>query len=329
MNILVTGGAGYIGSHACKLLAAKGHNVVVYDNLSTGWRDFVKWGDFVSGDTRDTDRLRGALRSHRIESVLHFAAKSTVDEAIRNPGEYFSNNVTGTLSLLEAMRDAWVEHIIVSGSAAVYGQPDRSPIPESAPAKPMNPYGESKLIMESMLKDFQKSCGLRWVSLRYFNAAGADPEGETGERHVPETHLVPRVLMAGRGIISELRIYGADYPTSDGSCVRDYIHVMDLAAAHVLALEYLAEGGTSMPMNLGAGEGLSVKEIVAAGEEVTGLPVPVVIGPRREGDPASLVADVSRAGQLLGWRPEYSSARGILTTAWHWMQKELQSSPAL
>lgn len=321
MNIFVTGGAGYIGSHVCKLLTVSGHSVVVYDNLSTGHRELARWGDFIHGDVRDVSRLRGALRGRGIDGVMHFAARSSVGESVIDPGLYYSNNTYGTLCLLEAMREAGIARFVLSGTASVYGDPDIQPISEDLPLRPVSPYGSSKLFAEGILADFDRAHGIRWVSLRYFNAAGSDPEGETGEHHDPETHLIPRVLMAAAGTLPGIDLYGDDYDTPDGTCIRDYIHVDDLARAHVMAMEYLAAGGTSAAMNLGTGTGLSVREIIAMSEALTGHKVPVTLRPRRAGDPSVLVADAGRAAAVLGWKPECSNAEHIITTAWNWISK--------
>ena len=318
MRILVTGGAGYIGSHTCKALAHQGHTVVVYDNLSTGHRELVRWGDFVHGDILDTQRLRACIRQYQIEGIIHFAASAYVGESVANPGKYFRNNVCGTLSILESMRDEGVPNIVVSGTCAVYGVPEQMPITEITPTKPINPYGASKLFMERMLTDFENSHSLHWMSLRYFNAAGCDPAKETGEWHDPETHLVPRALMAAAGRIPRLEIFGDNYPTPDGTCIRDYVHVTDLANAHVRGMDFLSKGGRCQAINLGTGQGYSIRELLDAAEEVTGRPVPRVISARREGDPPVLVADASRAEELLGWKSEHSSLTYILDTAWSW-----------
>lgn len=318
MNILVTGGAGYIGSHVCKHLAQNGHKVVVYDNLSTGFRELVKWGDFEYGDVRDESCLRACLRRHRPDGVIHFAAISQVGESVRDPGAYYRNNIGGTLSLLEAMRHEGVGLVVMSGTASVYGQPERMPIPENCPAAPVSPYGFSKLCMERLLADFAAAYGLGWVSLRYFNAAGADPDGDTGEMHHPETHLVPRVFQAVLGRIPRLEIFGDDYPTPDGTCIRDYVHVVDLASAHRLALEYLSGGGSSRAFNLGTGTGLSVRQILDAAARACGRPIPHVFAARRPGDPAELVADASLVRHTLGWNPALSGVDDIMRTAWAW-----------
>lgn len=320
MKILVTGGAGYIGSHTCKALARAGHEVRVYDNLSTGFRGLVKWGDLVEGDILDTARLKACLREWQPDGIIHFAAFSQVGESVSNPGKYIHNNVAGTLSILESMRDTGVRNIVVSSTAAVYGIPERCPITEDMPAAPINPYGETKLFMEWMLADFARSYGLSWTALRYFNAAGADPEGECGECHMPETHLIPRVLMTMTGELSDFRIMGDDYPTPDGTCIRDYIHVTDLAAAHVLAVERLCRGeaGQGISLNLGTGTGISVREILLAAEQVTGRTLSCETGPRRAGDPPVLVADGSRARDILNWTVRCSSVAEIIRDAWSW-----------
>lgn len=320
MKILVTGGAGYIGSHTCKALALAGHEVRVYDNLSTGFRGLVKWGDLVEGDILDTERLKACLRAWQPDGIIHFAAFSQVGESVSNPGKYIHNNVAGTLSILESMRETGVRNIVVSSTAAVYGIPERCPITEDMPAAPINPYGETKLFMEWMLADFARAYGLSWTALRYFNAAGADPEGECGECHMPETHLIPRVLMAMTGELADFRIMGDDYPTPDGTCIRDYIHVTDLAAAHVLAAELLCRGeaGQGISLNLGTGTGISVREILQAAEQVTGQSLSYETGPRRAGDPPVLVADGSSARKLLNWTVRRSSVAEIIRDAWSW-----------
>ena len=320
MKILVTGGAGYIGSHACKHLLGHGHDVVVHDNLSTGFRDLARWGEFEHGDILDDARLRGCMRRHRPDGVIHFAALSQVGESMRDPGAYYRNNVGGTICLLDAMRAEGVKRIVISGTAAVYGRPEHMPITEDVPAAPINPYGMSKLFMEQMLRDHAAAHGLHWVSLRYFNAAGADPDGETGEMHDPETHLIPRIFMAVAGDIPALELFGGDYPTPDGTCIRDYIHVADLASAHRLALEYLTEGGESGPFNLGTGKGSSVREVLDAAERACGRPVPFRMAPRRAGDPPELVAEPSRARSVLGWTPLHSGMDEIMRTAWAWFR---------
>jgi UDP-glucose-4-epimerase GalE len=321
-RVLVTGGAGYIGSHTCKLLASEGFEVAVVDNLSRGHREFVKWGPLIEADIGDTARLREALVRFRPAAVIHFAAFAYVGEATGDPGLYYRNNVGGTLSLLEAMREAGIGNIIVSSTCAIYGQPDRVPITEEEAQKPINPYGATKLVMERMCRDFEAAHGLRWVALRYFNASGCDLEGEVGERHDPEPHLIPRLLMAVDGEIGALEVFGTDYPTPDGTCIRDYIHVADLASAHVKAARHLIEGGASDAFNLGTGQGSSVLDIIKAGERATGRPVPYTTAPRREGDPARLVADPSRAHRVLDWRAVNSDLDVILSSAWAWHRKD-------
>ena len=306
MKILVTGGAGYIGSHTCKALALAGHEVRVYDNLSTGFRALVKWGELVEGDILDKERLQVCLREWRPDGLIHFAAFSQVGESVSSPGKYVRNNVAGTLSILESMHAAGVRNIVVSSTAAVYGIPEHC--------------GETKLFMEWMLADFARACGLSWTALRYFNAAGADPEGECGECHQPETHLIPRALMAMTGELADFRIMGDDYPTPDGTCIRDYIHVSDLASAHVLAVERLCKGGDGdgLSLNLGTGTGISVREILMAAEQVTSRHLDCAVGSRRAGDPPVLIADGSRAQKLLCWSAQRSSVETILADAWKW-----------
>lgn len=325
MKVLITGGAGYIGSHTCKALAAQGHQVVVYDNLSTGHRKLVRWGDFEYGDIRDSARLDAVLRRHKPDGCIHFASSIAVGESVIDPGKYYDNNVIGSLRIMECLRDAGCSNLVVSGTAAVYGLPEQVPIAEDSHLNPINPYGRTKLAMEWMLQDFAIAHDLRWVSLRYFNAAGGDPDGETGECHDPETHLIPNVLRAIDGDIPALRLFGDDYNTPDGTCIRDYIHVSDLAAAHVLALEYLLAGKASIAMNLGSGTGISVREILDAAAQVTGRPVPHAIEGRRAGDPARLVADSSLAQKNLGWNMRYSDINTILASAWAWHCKEKAS----
>lgn len=318
MKFLVTGGAGYIGSHTCKALAQNGHEPVVFDNLSTGHRELARWGIFIHGDIRDTQALRKALREHRPDGVIHFAAKAYVGESVSDPGKYFSNNVTGTLSILEAMRDEDVHAIVVSGTCAVYGQPGEMPITEQTPKLPMNPYGASKLFMERMLEDFAAAHGLRWMSLRYFNAAGSSPEGEIGEKHEPETHLIPRVMLAALNRIPAVDVFGTDYPTRDGTCVRDYIHVVDLADAHIRAMKHILSSGANGAINLGTGTGSSVLDIIRGVESVSGRKVPVNYAARRPGDPATLVADFTKARNVLDWQPK-KNFNDILSDAWSYI----------
>jgi UDP-arabinose 4-epimerase len=318
VKVLVTGGAGYIGSHACKALARAGHYPIVYDNLSRGHRDLVRWGTLELGDLTDGPRLREVLGLYRPEAVMHFAAFAHVEESVKSPGVYYGNNVLGTLSLLEAMRECGPDLMVFSSSCATYGLPVQLPIEEDHPQNPINPYGAGKLMVERMLRDFEAAYGLRWMSLRYFNAAGADPEGETGEVHDHETHAIPLAIFAALGRTPAFRLYGTDYPTPDGSPVRDYIHVTDLASAHLACLMRLSRGGQSMALNLGTGSGTSVLEIVKAVERVSQRPVPLIHCQRRPGDPHALVASGDRARAVLGWRPSYLNIDDIVTTAWNW-----------
>jgi UDP-arabinose 4-epimerase len=324
-RILITGGAGYIGSHTVKRLAAQGVETLVYDNLSRGHRDFVQWGKLVEGDIRNTALLTETLQSYQPDVILHFAAFAYVGESVGDPGLYYDNNVGGTLSLLQAMKNAGTKHLVVSSTCATYGQPDQMPITETTTQRPLNPYGHSKLMMEQIAWDFARAHDLTIVALRYFNAAGCDPDGDIGERHDPEPHLIPRLFMAQDKEIDALEIMGDDYPTPDGTCIRDYIHVNDLADAHIKAAHYLIAGGKSDVFNLGTGVGASVKDIIDATEKVTGRKVPHRIGPRRAGDPAILIADPSKAAQILGWQAIQSSLPEILSSAWGWHKSERQN----
>jgi UDP-arabinose 4-epimerase len=324
MAVLVTGGAGYIGSHAAKALFQAGIEPVVLDNLSRGDRDAVRWGPFVKADIGDEAAVRSALRKYSIDAVLHFAAFAYVGESMQAPGRYFNNNVAGTLQLLEAMREEQVKKIVFSSSCASYGHPVTIPISEEHPQRPVNPYGESKLMVERLLYWYSSIHGFASVALRYFNAAGADPQGELGECHEPEPHLIPLALAAASGSRGALDIYGSDYPTPDGTAIRDYLHVTDLAEAHVAALRYLEGGGASDVFNLGTGVGYSVRQVVKMVEQVAGRKVPVRECPRRSGDPASLIAEASKAAQVLGWRPQRSSLEQIIDTAWQWSLKHEQ-----
>lgn len=319
-NVLVIGGAGYIGAHACKALAQAGHTPVVYDNFSLGWRDFVKWGPTIEGDILDQRALEAALKMHKIDAAMHFAAFALVGESVSEPAKYYRNNVAGVISLLDAMRACGVETLVFSSTCATYGTPDRSPITEETPQRPINPYGASKQMAEQIIADYAKAYGMRFYAPRYFNACGADPDCEIGEMRDPETHLIPRALMSLLGQIDDFAVFGSDYPTPDGTAVRDYIHVTDLAEAHVAALDRLLAGHEGGFINLGTGEGLSVKEVLDAVERVTGRALPAASGPRRPGDPPSLVADPSRAAQELGFSPRLSDIDTIIATAWAWHQ---------
>jgi UDP-arabinose 4-epimerase len=320
-TVLVTGGAGFVGSHACKALAGHGFLPVTYDNLSYGHEDSVRWGPLERGDIGDRARLDQVMTEHRPAAVMHFAAFIAVGESVEDPGRYYRNNVAGSLNLMEAARDQGIGAMVFSSTAAVYGIPDSTPIPETAPKQPINPYGHSKWMVECMLRDFGAAHGLKSMALRYFNAAGADPDGETGERHEPETHLIPLALDAVAGNGRPLTVFGEDYGTDDGTCIRDYIHVSDLAEAHVAALEALLGGADSNAYNLGTGHGFTVRQVLDAIARVTGRPVPHSVGPRRAGDPAALVADPSAANRDLGWRPAMSDLESIVATAWAWHQK--------
>lgn len=318
MNILITGGAGYIGSHTAKAVAGYGHIPVVYDSLERGHRWAVRWGPFVEADLSSPGGVRQTIERHSIEAVIHFAAFALVGESMTHPALYLRNNFVNTLNLLEAMRDTGVSKLVFSSTAATYGYPLEVPIPEDHRKDPVNPYGESKWMSERALHWFAEIHGVQSVALRYFNAAGADPEGEVGELHRPETHLIPLALAAANGDLPYLQIYGSDYPTPDGSAVRDYIHVTDLAQAHVKALDYLVAGGTATALNLGTGQGASVREVVELTGRIAGRPVPARQSPRRPGDPPVLVADPQKAKSTLGWEPSHSSLEEIIETAWRW-----------
>ncbi len=320
-NVLVTGGAGFVGSHACKALSRHGFTPVTFDNLSHGHETSVRWGPFELGDILDRARLDEVIAAHRPAAIMHFAAFIAVGESVADPGKYYRNNVGGSLNLMEAARDHKIGAFVFSSTAAVYGIPDSVPIPESAPKQPINPYGESKWMVECMLRDFGAAHGLKSTALRYFNAAGADPDGDTGERHDPETHLIPLALDAAAGTGQPLTVFGKDYPTADGTCIRDYIHVADLAEAHVAALQAMLGGAGSGAYNLGTGTGFTVRQVIDSVEQVTGRAVPHSIGPRRAGDPAALVADPSAANRDLGWRPAMSDLQSIVASAWAWHQK--------
>jgi len=323
LAILVTGGAGYIGSHAARALRYSGYEVVLYDNLSTGFRRLAQGFELVEGDIADEAALRPVLA--RVDAVMHFAAHAYVGESVENPRKYFRNNVLAALSLLNSALDAGIRRFVFSSTCAVYGIPELIPITEETPREPVNPYGASKLFFENALQAYSRAYGLRSVSLRYFNAAGADESGEIGEIHDPETHLIPLALAASTENGPELQIYGSDYPTPDGTCVRDYIHVNDLADAHVRALQHLEKGGDSLAINLGTGRGHSVLEVIQAAEKATGRPVRRKIGARRPGDPPVLVADPAKAQKALGWTAKRNLA-DIVSGAWIWMQKNSSGS---
>lgn len=320
MRVLVCGGAGYIGSHMAKWLATRGIEVTVLDNLSTGHREAVKWGTLVEADLLVPASLEPVFAATRFDAVMHFCARSLVGESMANPYAYYANNVTGTLNLLEAMRRHGVDRLVFSSTAAVFGQPVSSCIGEDHPTRPINPYGASKLMVERILADAAAAYGLRSVALRYFNAAGASVDGDIGESHDPETHLIPNVLRAALGTGPALKLFGDDYPTLDGSCVRDYVHVDDLAQAHQLALDYLDAHPGAHVFNLGNGTGFSVREVIAAAQRVTGRTIPCAVAPRRAGDPATLVASSDKARRELGWEPVHTTLDTIIDSAWRWHQ---------
>jgi UDP-glucose 4-epimerase len=324
MNILVVGGAGYIGSHMVKMLLDAGHAVVTLDNLSNGHRDAVLGGEFVLGDIADRPLLDKLFGGQRFDGVMHFASFIQVGESVQLPGKYYGNNLSNTVNLLNAMVAHGVKRFIFSSTAAIFGEPAYVPIDEEHPRNPINPYGKSKWMVEQILADFDRAYGLKSVCLRYFNAAGADPSGLLGERHEPETHLIPLVLQAASGRRPNISVFGRDYATPDGTCIRDYIHIVDLCQAHLLALQGLTAGADSAAYNLGNGNGFSVQEVIEAVERITGKAVAVVNAPRRAGDPARLVADAALARRELGWQPAYADLHTIVEHAWAW---ELKTRP--
>lgn len=319
MSVLVLGGAGYIGSHATSKLIENGYDVIVIDNLQTGHKEAICEGaKFYEGDIRDIDFLRGVFSKEKIQGIMHFAANSLVGESMTNPIKYFNNNVHGAEILLSAMNEFDIKYIVFSSTAATYGEPKQIPITEDTETCPTNPYGESKLMMEKMMKWCDKAYGTKYVALRYFNVAGAKETGKIGEDHSPETHLIPLVLQVPLGKRDAITIYGDDYDTEDGTCVRDYIHIEDLVDAHILALEYLFNKNTSNVFNLGSNNGFSVKEIIEVARKVTGHPIPAVLGERRAGDPSKLVASSAKAREILGWSPKKTSVEKIIQDAWNW-----------
>lgn len=317
-NLLIVGGAGYIGSHMVKMLSNDGHRVTTLDNLSTGYRDSIKYGDFIEGDISDSELLDRLFRTKPFDGVIHFASYIEVGESVSKPSKYYRNNFANTLTLLDAMVRHNVNNFIFSSTAAIFGEPDYAPIDEKHPTKPINPYGKTKLMVEQALQDYQTAYGLKSVCLRYFNAAGADPDGELGERHNPETHLIPLILQAASGRRESISIFGKDYDTRDGSCIRDYIHIVDLCTAHKLALHNLINGSGSKRYNLGNGDGFSVIEVIDLARRITGEQFKVIESDRRSGDPAVLVADSSLARSELGWNPEYNDLSVIINHAWNW-----------
>jgi UDP-glucose 4-epimerase len=320
MRVLVVGGAGYIGSHMVKKLADMGCRVTTLDDLSSGHRDAVLAGDLVQGDCGNPAVLQEVL-SRGFDAVMHFASFIQVNESVQDPSKYYRNNVVNTIALLDAMLRQGICRFIFSSTAAIYGEPQYCPVDEHHPREPLNPYGRTKLVVEQLLSDYDRAYGMRAVCLRYFNAAGADPDGRLGERHEPETHLIPLVLQAASGRRAHISVYGRDYDTPDGTCIRDYVHVEDLCSAHGLALQSLMDGAGSQAYNLGNGEGFSVQQVIAATEQITGCRIPVVDAPRRDGDPARLVADSRLARNALGWQPRFPELERIIEHAWRWEQR--------
>jgi UDP-glucose-4-epimerase GalE len=318
--VLITGGAGYVGSHTCKALAAKGYLPISLDNLIRGHRGAVQWGPFIQGDITDSAVLDRIFYDYRPKAVIHFAAYAYVGESVEHPAKYYRNNVAGSISLLEAMRRHNCNNIIFSSSCSTYGMPLQVPIPESHPQNPINPYGRTKLMMEQIIRDYGSAYGIRYAILRYFNAAGADPEGQIGEDHDPETHLIPLLLQTVLGQRDCTEVYGTDYDTPDGTAIRDYIHVKDLAGAHLLALKYLTESGQNLCVNLGTGRGHSVMDVIRAVQQVTGKSVAYRLSGRRPGDPPVLVAKPDLACSMLGWKPNFGGIQETISTAWNWHQ---------
>lgn len=320
--ILVVGGAGYIGSHTNKELNRRGYQTLIYDNLVYGHKESVKWGKLEVGDLAEEEHLERIFQENPIDAVLHFAAYAYVGESVAKPAKYYKNNVCNTIQLLDIMRKYQVNHIIFSSTCATYGVPDKMPITEDMPQKPVNPYGATKWMVERILEDYRKAYGINYCCLRYFNAAGADPEGELGESHMPETHLIPLILDAASGKRESISIFGTDYPTKDGTCVRDYIHVSDLADAHIRALEYLIKGGESSCFNLGNGNGDSVQHVIEVAKQVTGRKIKVKEEKRRAGDPPILIGSAKKAAKVLGWEPKYAEIETIMEHAWRWHENK-------
>ncbi len=322
--MLIVGGAGYIGSHANKFFTGRGYKTVVFDNLSTGHRRLARWGEFFKGDLANPADLARCFKKHKISAVMHFSAFAYVGESVTHPAKYYRNNVANTLNLLDAMRAAGVNKFIFSSTCATYGEPRQLPMTEALPFNPVNPYGRTKRMVEEILADYSVAYGLKYVALRYFNAAGASPAAEIGELHFPETHLIPLALDAAAGLRKDIKVFGGDYPTPDGTCLRDYIHVDDLASAHHLALRHLEKGGASGGFNLGNGKGFSVLQVIRTAEKVTGAKIPVVMSPRRPGDPPALVGSAARARRVLGWKPRRCKLETIIADAWRWHKKTLK-----
>jgi UDP-glucose-4-epimerase GalE len=327
-NILIVGGAGYIGSYMCKYLAKNGYHPIVLDNLVYGHRQAVKWGPFIAGQMADTKLLDQIFTEHPIAAVMHFAAFCYVGESVEDPGKYYQNNVAATITLLEEMLKKNIKNFIFSSSCAVYGEPVEIPITEQHQYNPINPYGRSKLMVEQILQDFRAAYGLEYVALRYFNAAGADPEGEIGEEHNPETHLIPLVLKTALGQRETINIFGDDYATKDGTCIRDYIHIDDLAQAHLLALDRLLNGLPGGQYNLGNGDGYSVKEVIEVARNITSKQIPAKIVKRRPGDPAVLIGSSAKAFKELGWKPQFADLNAIVETAWQWHKTHPDGFPS-
>jgi UDP-glucose 4-epimerase len=328
MNVLVVGGAGYIGSHMVKMLLEHGHQVLTFDNLSGGYRDALLGGELAQADLADRAALDAVFAGRRFDAVMHFASFIQVGESVQLPDKYYRNNVSNTINLLDAMVAHGVKRFIFSSTAAVFGEPEYVPVDERHPSRPLNPYGRSKAMVEQILADYERAFGLRHMCLRYFNAAGADPGGLLGERHVPETHLIPLVLQVASGRRAQIAVYGSDYPTPDGTCIRDYIHVVDLCSAHLLALNCLFDGGDSDCFNLGNGEGFSVRQVIDSARRISGLRIDVLDAPCRAGDPARLVADSAKARTLLGWAPRHAQLDTIIETAWRWECRTVQATPS-
>lgn len=319
--ILIVGGAGYIGAHVNKELSLQGYETIVFDNLSFGHANFVKWGILEQGDLNNIDDIRRVFEKYPVDAVMHFAAFTYVGESVDDPQKYYLNNLGNTLNLLKVMLEEGVNYFVFSSTCATYGTPEEIPITEKHPQKPINPYGKGKFMVEQILEDYSRAYSLEYVSLRYFNAAGADPEAEIGELHVPETHLIPLILDAAADKRELIQIFGTDYPTVDGTCIRDYIHVQDLADAHIKALQYLQQGGSSEVFNLGNGQGFSVREVIESARKVTGKDIMVEEVDRRPGDPPVLVGSSDKAREILNWQPKYNDLSNIIETAWRWHQK--------
>jgi UDP-arabinose 4-epimerase len=321
-RVLIAGGAGYIGSHAAKALRLAGREPIVFDDLSCGHAHAVKWGPLVRGDIRNGDALRAAIREHRPDAVMNFAARIEVGEGEKNPSHFYDNNVAGVLTLVRTMLEEGVNNLVFSSTCAIYGDPERLPLTEDLPKRPVSVYGRTKQMCEQMLEDISRAHGLNFAALRYFNAAGADPDGEIGEEHEPETHLIPNAIKAAIGLGGPMKLFGNDYPTPDGTCLRDYVHVTDLAEAHILAADRIAAGAGNLQLNLGAGEGRTVLQVLNAVEKATGRPVPHTIAPRRPGDAVALYADTTKTKASLGWTPRLSDIETIVSTAWNFHKQK-------